>query len=126
MGIRYYYKNGKTGFQTSGGCHLTKACWDEAWLLDDTDRALVRDSEGYALLRIRSGEAILDSPFRPLVRRQIRRLARSIERRRYRTLHTTMPLPRKVFLAASTQYWLRYGQRFGTSRRQMETMQIEA
>ena len=57
---------------------------------------------------------------------KIRRLARSIERRRYRTLHTTMPLPRKVFLAASTQYWLRYGQRFGTSRRQMETMQIEA
>ena len=58
MGIRYYYKNGKTGFQTSGGCHLTKACWDEAWLLDDTDRALVRDSEGYALLHIRSGQLI--------------------------------------------------------------------
>ena len=55
MGIRYYYKNGKTGFQTSGGCHLTKACWEEAWLLNDTDRALVRDSKGYALLRIRSG-----------------------------------------------------------------------
>ena len=49
MGIRYYYKNGKTGFQTSGGCHLTKAYWDEAWLLDDTDRALVR---------IRSGQLI--------------------------------------------------------------------
>ena len=48
MEIRYYYKNGKTGFQTAGGCHLAKACWDEAWLLDDTDRALVRDSEGYA------------------------------------------------------------------------------
>ena len=58
MGIRYYYKNGKTGFQTSGGCHLTKAYWDEAWLLDDTDRALVRDGEGYALLRIRSGQLI--------------------------------------------------------------------
>ena len=58
MGIRYYYKNGKTGFQTSGGCHLTKARWNEAWLLDDTDRALVRDSEGYALLHIRSGQLI--------------------------------------------------------------------
>ena len=58
MGIRYYYKNGKTGFQTSGGCHLTKACWNEAWLLDDTGRALVRDGEGYALLRIRSGQLI--------------------------------------------------------------------
>ena len=45
MGIGYYFRNGKTGFQTSGGCHLTKACWDEAWLLDDTDRALVRDFE---------------------------------------------------------------------------------
>lgn len=29
-----------------------------AWLLDDTDRALVRDGEGYALLRIRSGQLI--------------------------------------------------------------------
>lgn len=90
---------------------------------------LFSERNGYpfgSVLMIGSGEAILDSPFRPLVRRQIRRLARSIERRRYRTLHTTMPLPRKVFLVASTQYWLRYGQRFGTSRRQMETMQIEA
>ena len=90
---------------------------------------LFSERNGYpfgSVLMIDSGEAILDSPFRPLVRRQIRRLARSIERRRYRTLHTTMPLPRKVYLAAATQYWLRYGQRFGTSRRQMETMQIEA
>jgi len=58
MGIRYYYKNGKTGFQTAGGCHLTKACWDEAWLLDDTDRALVRNKNGYALLRVRSEHLI--------------------------------------------------------------------
>lgn len=58
MGIRYYYKNGKTGFQTAGGCHLTKACWGEAWLLDDTDRALVRDKNGYALLRVRSEHLI--------------------------------------------------------------------
>lgn len=50
--------DGKTGFQTSGGCRLTKACWKEAWLLDDTDRALVRDSEGYALLRICHGRFI--------------------------------------------------------------------
>lgn len=53
MGIRYYSKNSKTGFQTLGGCHFTKAYREEAWLLDDTDRALVRNSEGYALLRIR-------------------------------------------------------------------------
>ena len=58
MGIGYYYVNGQTGFQTSGGCHLTKACWKEASLLDDTDRALVRDSEGYALLRICSGRLV--------------------------------------------------------------------
>ena len=49
MGIRYYSKNSKTGFQTLGGCHFTKAYREEAWLLDDTDRALVRNSEGYAL-----------------------------------------------------------------------------
>lgn len=58
MEIEYYYRNGKTGFQTPGGCHLTKACWDEAWLYDDTDRALVRDGNGYALLHVRSGHLI--------------------------------------------------------------------
>lgn len=58
MGIDYYYCDGKKGFRTSGGCHLTKACWDEAWLLDDTDLALVRDSDGYALLRVCSGRII--------------------------------------------------------------------
>lgn len=57
-GNQILLQNGKTGFQTSGGCHLTKACWEEAWLLNDTDRALVRDSKGYALLRIRSGRLI--------------------------------------------------------------------
>lgn len=31
---------------------------DEAWLYDDTDRALVRDNEGYALLLVRSKQLI--------------------------------------------------------------------
>lgn len=53
MGIRYYYKNGKTGFQTSGGCHLTKAYWDEAWLLDDTDRVWVRiNPDNHLIIRV--------------------------------------------------------------------------
>lgn len=58
MEIEYYYRNGKTGFQTPDGCHLTKACWDEAWLYDDTGRALVCDGNGYALLNVRSGHLV--------------------------------------------------------------------
>lgn len=58
MEIECYYQDGKTGFQTPEGYHLTEACWDGAWLYDDTDRALVRDSEGYALLRVRSKQLI--------------------------------------------------------------------
>lgn len=58
MEIRYYYHDGKVGFKTSGGCHLTKAHWEWAFLIDNSDYALVRDSEGYALLRIRKGKLL--------------------------------------------------------------------
>lgn len=58
MEIKYYYRNGKTGFCTDSGCYLTKALWDSAMLIDNTGCALVRDSDGYALLRIVKGEIV--------------------------------------------------------------------
>lgn len=78
-----------------------------------------------SVLKIGSGEAILDSPFKFLVTAKIRKLSRSICNKNYITLKTTMPLPKSLFLKASTQYWIKYGQKYGTSEEEMQTMKIE-
>lgn len=78
-----------------------------------------------SVLMAGSGEAILDTPFRVLVARKIRRLMRSIVRRRYEQLRVTMPIGKRLFLMASTLYWTRYGKRFGVTRQQMQTPRIE-
>lgn len=78
-----------------------------------------------SVLEIGSGEAILDSPFRFLVTRAIRKLAASIRQRRFQVLHTSMPLPKGLFIRASTGYWTNYGKRGGVTREQMASMEIE-
>ena len=78
-----------------------------------------------SVLKIASGEAILDTPFKLLVSRKIRLFARSIERARYRVYQTTMPLPKKVFIRASTAYWTEYGRKNGVTPQQMRSMNIE-
>ena len=78
-----------------------------------------------SVLKIGSGEAILDTPFRFLVSRQVRRLVRSMSRGACRTFSVTMPLTRRQFVSASTAYWLRYGRSRGVTKSQMETMDIE-
>lgn len=86
------------------------------------------DINGYpfgSVLMIGSGEAILDSPFRFMVKRKIRKFAMSLFRKQYGVFHTTMPLSKGIFLAASTQYWTNYGKRNGITRKQMQTMRIE-
>ena len=70
-------------------------------------------------LSIGSGEAILNSPFRFLAARKIKRFARSIARGTPQTLSVTMPLTKKWFVAASTSYWVKYGARWGTTQAQM-------
>lgn len=83
---------------------------------------------GYAfgsVLMLGSGEAILESPFRIVAALRIRRFARSVGRRRYEELHATMPLGKRLFVMASTQYWTQYGKRFGVSKQQMQTRRIE-
>lgn len=79
-----------------------------------------------SVLEIGSGEAILDSPFRMFAEGKIKKLAKGIAAGRHQALHVTMPIPRKMFVNASTQYWINYGKRFGTSKEQMQTMEIEA
>lgn len=83
---------------------------------------------GYTLgsvLMLGGGEAILGTPFKLWAVWSIRKLARSVTNRNYRLFHTTMPLTKKLFLKASTRYWIKYGQKFGITKEQMETMQIE-
>lgn len=78
-----------------------------------------------SVLEIGSGEAILSTPFRILVRSRIKKLASSLADKQYRTLKVTMPLSKKMFLRASTTYWTNYGKRNGITKDQMSTMRIE-
>ena len=78
-----------------------------------------------AVLMLGSGEAILDTPFKYVATRNIRRLAQSMVSGRYHTLSATMPLSKYLFRLAADIYWTFYGKRFGTTRRQMQTMEVE-
>lgn len=76
-------------------------------------------------LCIGAGEAILETPFRYLAERKIKKLARAIQIGNYRLFAVTMPLTKRMFLKASAQYWIRHGARNGVSQQQMRTMEIE-
>lgn len=78
-----------------------------------------------SVLSIGSGEAILDTPFRFLVRWKIKRLTKSIYNNRFESLNITMPISKKLFIKASTNYWVDYGKRNGITKSEMETMKIE-
>lgn len=78
-----------------------------------------------SVLMLGSGEAILDTPFKYVATRNIRRLAQSMVSGRYYTLSATMPLSKYLFRLAADIYWTFYGKRFGTTRRQMQTMEVE-
>lgn len=78
-----------------------------------------------SVLKIGSGEAIWDSPFRFLAARKIKGLARAIGQGNHASFHVTMPLTKKMFVRAAASYWQNYGKKFGTSKEQMQTMDIE-
>ena len=58
-------------------------------------------------------------------RRKLRKLAGAMSAGRHRSLQVTMPLPKRLFLRASTAYWTDMGRRGGVTREQMATMEIE-
>lgn len=90
--------------------------------------ALFCRQNGYSMgsvLKIGSGEAILDTPFRFLVVRKIKQLGKAIAQEDHRTLHVTMPLSPRLFLRASTAYWTGYGRKNGVTKEEMSTMDIE-
>ncbi len=76
-------------------------------------------------LCIGAGEAILDTPFVFLVKRQVKKLTQAIRLAKPVQLQVTMPLPKKTFIRASTKYWTAYGARHQISPEQMATMEIE-
>lgn len=78
-----------------------------------------------SVLKMGSGEAIWNSPFRFLAARKIKALAKSIARESYQTIQVTMPLPKKLFVKAADSYWSNYGKKNGVTKEQMQTMKIE-
>ena len=78
-----------------------------------------------SVLKIGSGEAILDTPFKVFVTRKIKKLAASVSNEKYCTQHATMPITKGMFLKASTAYWTNYGKKNGITKEMMETMKIE-
>lgn len=85
-----------------------------------------RNNFSYGMtLRIASGEAILTTPFSFLVRNGIKKFASQIRSGKCNVLSVTMPLTKKMFLRASTQYWKQYGETFHTTEEQMRSLKIE-
>lgn len=78
-----------------------------------------------SVLSIGSGEAILKTPFKFLALWKIKKLAKDMYKNKYGKLNVTMPLSKKMFVRASTHYWIDYGKRHGISKIQMESMEIE-
>lgn len=78
-----------------------------------------------SVLKIGSGEAILDTPFRFLVKRKIARFARAVSQNKATAFAVTMPLTKRMFLRASTKYWLTKGAENGLDYAAMNTDAIE-
>ncbi len=78
-----------------------------------------------SVLKVGSGEAILTTPFAGLVRRKMKRFARAVAENGGQTFSVTMPLPKRLFLRASTAYWTEYGKKNGVTKEEMQRMQIE-
>ena len=77
-------------------------------------------------LMLGSGEAILETPFRYIAVRAIKRLAASVNKGNYKDISATMPLPKWLFKMAARSYWIRYGKKFGVSKKEMQRPEIES
>ncbi len=78
-----------------------------------------------ASLKIGSGEAILNTPFKMLAAWKIKKLAAAIAGGKYSDFSVTMPIGVKAFVKASEKYWIDYGRRNGVTKEQMQTKYIE-
>ncbi len=78
-----------------------------------------------SVLKIGSGEAILETPFKILAVNKIKKLSKSITNKKYAEFKVTMPLTKNMFVKASTSYWISLGNKNSITKEQMETMKIE-
>ncbi|HIS69827.1 MAG TPA: hypothetical protein IAA58_10750 [Candidatus Gallacutalibacter stercoravium] len=78
-----------------------------------------------SVLCVGAGEAILETPFIFLVKRKLKKLAGAIRKRKVTAMMVTMPLSKKLFIKASTQFWLARGEKNQLTRDQMAALQIE-
>lgn len=77
-------------------------------------------------LMLGSGEAILETPFRYIAVRAIKRLSESVNKGNYKDISATMPLPKLLFKMAARSYWISYGKKFGVSEKEMQRPEIES
>ena len=52
-------------------------------------------------------------------------MAKAVQNGQKLTLSVTMPISKKFFIKASTKYWTAYGAKYGVSKDEMATMEIE-
>lgn len=77
-------------------------------------------------LMLGSGEAILETPFRYIAVRAIKRLSESVNKGNYKDISATMPLSKWLFKMAARSYWIRYGKKFGVNEKEMQRPEIES
>lgn len=58
-----------------------------------------------SVLKIGSGEAILKTPFKILLKWKIKKFSQSIEDKKYKVFNFTMPISKSLFVKASKIYW---------------------
>ena len=78
-----------------------------------------------SVLCIGGGEAIKETPFAFIAKSKVKKFARAINKNRGSFYTVTMPLTKRLYIKASTNYWISYGKRNGITKEQMETMEIE-
>ena len=86
------------------------------------------DENGFSagsFLKIGSGEAIADTPFKVFVKYKMKRFAKSVEKGNYWEFSVSMPLTKKMFVIAANKYWLNRGKQNGLTKEQMDVDLIE-
>ena len=78
-----------------------------------------------AALCIGSGEAILETPFVPVVKRGLKKFAKAVERGGNGLFKARMPLTKRMFVRASSKFWEAYGAKNHVTKEEMQTMKIE-
>lgn len=75
-------------------------------------------------LLIGSGEAIMETYFKFLVKRQLKGFANDIFNNKSKMRKVNMLLSKKSFIKDATKYWLKYGMKNGLSKEDMERKEI--